>query len=383
MYFHCFTASTAARAKRGSPLTIFTAEISPALGDGCQQAQPCLRCASASRLPDMPAASSSPTVLATLPARRSASRSTGAGALLSPPMRLGSDPPLSAVAIPVMLGACASVIGAGFATGFCERSFLITMAGAAAFVAGALSGRRSRSLGRVRFRVDSCSDELVHSPHLRRLTYRNRNRKSSWLPRWIVERLRSLKSRTELTKSQKRSQKSSQGSGSRSRAGRHLRNHGRCLHRRDATCVERSCGPARTYPLHPYCGAAGRNEHNRSHGQQRLLAAAGGGLPPLLTLPPKVNAGAGADVPSLEEVFSLKSATFSASLGSEIAAEGLVSVATLCFGSRAGAGALAAPDPNPAELAVRKSKARPRRQNLRLGGCYLCLDLCLGLCDRR
>jgi hypothetical protein len=65
-------------------------------------------------------------------------------------------------------------------------------------------------------------------------------------------------------------------------------------------------------------------------------------LSPLLTLPPKVNAGAG--VASLEELFSLESAIFAGLSGSGITVWG--------FGSRAGAGALAAPDPNPAELAV-------------------------------
>jgi len=65
-------------------------------------------------------------------------------------------------------------------------------------------------------------------------------------------------------------------------------------------------------------------------------------LSPLLTLPPKVNAGAG--VASLEELFSLESAIFAGLSGSGITVWG--------FGSRAGAGALAAPDPNPAGLAA-------------------------------
>ena len=75
------------------------------------------------------------------------------------------------------------------------------------------------------------------------------------------------------------------------------------------------------------------------------------GFSSLLTLPPKVNAGAGADVPRLEELSTLRSATLAAGL-SGVTLDDLRSVTTLVFVSRAGAGALAAPDPIPAELAA-------------------------------
>src|SRR5580658_4384181 len=76
------------------------------------------------------------------------------------------------------------------------------------------------------------------------------------------------------------------------------------------------------------------------------------GLPSLATLPPKVNAGADADpdATSLEETSALRSATFPAELSSATV-DDLRSVAILDFVSRAGAAALAAPDPIPAELA--------------------------------
>jgi hypothetical protein len=80
-------------------------------------------------------------------------------------------------------------------------------------------------------------------------------------------------------------------------------------------------------------------------------------LPPSSTLPPKVKEDGGADAPSIEAVFSSalscrSATTFPVALaGSKIAAEGLSSVEILCSGSRAGAGALPAPDPNPPELA--------------------------------
>ena len=78
----------------------------------------------------------------------------------------------------------------------------------------------------------------------------------------------------------------------------------------------------------------------------------------LLTLPPNVNDGAGAEVSSAEEPTKdpaeeplAPSATFSTTLsGSGITAEGLSSVETPGFGSRAGAGALPALAPNPVEL---------------------------------
>jgi len=74
------------------------------------------------------------------------------------------------------------------------------------------------------------------------------------------------------------------------------------------------------------------------------------GLSLLLTLPPKVNAGAEADVPAPEEMSAPRSATFPAGL-SGVTVDDVRSVTVLGFVSRAGAGALAAPDPLPAELA--------------------------------
>ena len=77
----------------------------------------------------------------------------------------------------------------------------------------------------------------------------------------------------------------------------------------------------------------------------------------LLTLPPKVNAGAGADVPSPEEMSALMSETFSAGL-SGVTVDDLTSATVPGFVSRAGAGALAAPDPIPAELADDRASGR-------------------------
>jgi len=75
---------------------------------------------------------------------------------------------------------------------------------------------------------------------------------------------------------------------------------------------------------------------------------------PLLRLPPNVNSGAGAEVSSIEELLALFASVRTASTvlsGFGITVEAWFSVETMGFGSRAGAGALAALPRSPSELA--------------------------------
>src|SRR4029077_2458243 len=137
LYFHCFTASTAACESCGSPVRIFTTEMSPVFEIVAKRwTAPSTRSRSAlggylgcTLLTSNPCE----TPCDTLSVCR-----TGAGAVLWLSMRLGSPPSFPAGAMPAMLGGAGASLVATDLTAGLERLFLMTIGSASSFVAGAL-----------------------------------------------------------------------------------------------------------------------------------------------------------------------------------------------------------------------------------------------------
>jgi hypothetical protein len=126
LYFHCFTASAAARAKPGSPLRIFTAEMLPffeIVASNCTGPSTRMRKAFGGYV----GAIFLITSPCETPCDTFTTCNTGVGALLLLFIKFGSGPLFPAGAIPLRLGAGASLAASVLPTTGSELPLLITI----------------------------------------------------------------------------------------------------------------------------------------------------------------------------------------------------------------------------------------------------------------